>query len=394
MVFSFFKKKDQTDELPVERSYKQPTGMEPVPAATPEGEEDHLLDSNTLGTSLIEVNETAEGLDPVVEEAAILFANDQAYPAIELLEAYLSGNAANGGDEPWLSLFELYQQTGARALFDDLAIKYVVRFERSAPIWQETQAAVAQNPQGAIRSNYFAFAGAVAAGSPRIAELNGLAKCGGKIRLDFGKFEALEPEAARLLMLSMQACRKGKSPLQLVGGNILTDWLSAHIEMMRKVDEEMPYWLLLMELYQQQGQLEAFENLAVDYAVTYEVSPPSWESIDSQSSMTLSDAEDESVAGGETPVRADVLPLQGAITDKNAGPLQAITDYSQHHHSVVIDASRLARVDFVSAGNLLNVLMPIVTAGKPVVFDQVNVLVYTLFRIMGITELATVKRKK
>ncbi|MEW9899473.1 STAS domain-containing protein [Chitinivorax sp. PXF-14] len=394
MVFSFFKKKDQTDELPVERSYKQPAGMEPVPATAAGDEEDHLLDSNTLGTGLIEVNEAAEGMDPVVEEAAILFASEQAHMAIELLEAYLSDHAASGGDESWLSLFELYQQTGARTLFDELAIKYVVRFECTAPIWQETQAAAVQNPQSTARSNYFAFAGPVAVDSPRIAELNGLAKCGGKIRLDFGKFEALEPEAAQLLMLAMQACRKGKSPLQLVGGNILTDWLAAHIEMMRKVDAEMPYWLLLMELHQQQGQLEAFENLAVDYAVTYEVSPPSWESIDSQSSMTLSDAEDEPAAGSELPARTDVLSLQGAITDKNAGQLQAITDYSQCHHSVVIDASRLARVDFISAGNLLNVLMPIVSAGKPVVFDQVNILIHTLFRIMGITDLATVKRKK
>ena len=43
----------------------------------------------------------------------------------------------------------------------------------------------------------------------------------------------------------------------------------------KSVDVAM--WLLLLDLYQMLGMQNEFEEAAVDYAVTYEVSPPSWE---------------------------------------------------------------------------------------------------------------------
>ena len=40
---------------------------------------------------------------------------------------------------------------------------------------------------------------------------------------------------------------------------------------------DVAVWLLLLDLYQMLGLQNEFEEAAVDYAVTYEVSPPSWE---------------------------------------------------------------------------------------------------------------------
>ena len=41
------------------------------------------------------------------------------------------------------------------------------------------------------------------------------------------------------------------------------------------VPENQECWLLLIELLQLQGQHDAFEEAAINYAVTFEVSPPS-----------------------------------------------------------------------------------------------------------------------
>ena len=59
--------------------------------------------------------------------------------------AYLGGIGADPHDDEetrrsqlsWLDLFDLLQRAGDRAAFEQLALSYVVRFERSAPAWDE-----------------------------------------------------------------------------------------------------------------------------------------------------------------------------------------------------------------------------------------------------------------
>jgi hypothetical protein len=41
--------------------------------------------------------------------------------------------------------------------------------------------------------------------------------------------------------------------------------------------EDRACWLLKLEFCQLRGQLEVFEEVAINYAVTFEISPPSWE---------------------------------------------------------------------------------------------------------------------
>ncbi|WP_137938492.1 hypothetical protein [Chitinivorax sp. B] len=393
MVFSFFKKKDQSEELPQQPTYKQPAGTQPAgekPIADPGPD---TMDGHTLGSAVIEVNDSGADIQPEVEEAAILYANEQTDTAVELLSDYIETHPQDHNEEPWLLLFELYQQCGLHTEFDELAIKYVVRFERSAPIWREAQAPTPIKPEASTRSNYVPFSGHTETGSNRITELQGLIGKGEKIRLDFGKFESLEAGSAQELLQALLACRKAKILVQMIGGNKLTDWLQNQIEMMRKVDAEIPYWLLLLEMYLAQGQQETFENLAVDYAVTYEVSPPSWES-SAQPAMTLEEAEEEATLEPVQQQAADIFYMHGALTDRNSGQLRELTDFAANHAQVLIDATSLSRVDFISAGNLLNTLMPMVTIGKPVVFDHVNALIYALFRIMGINDLVMVRRRK
>ena len=56
---------------------------------------------------------------------------------------------------------------------------------------------------------------------------------------------------------------------------------------------------------------------------------------------------------------------------------------------MVIDCTGLVRMDFVSAGALLNALTTIRQRGKPIVFHHPNRLVAELFRIVGLNAVGT-----
>ena len=163
---------------------------------------------------------------------------------------------------------------------------------------------------------------------------------------------------------------------------------------MRREDAETPYWLLLLEIYQALGQQETFENLAVDYAVTYEVSPPSWETPVLVQPGADDEIEEDIVVDVMDAAPGDVCFIRGVITDQVQEQLQKLSQFADSHNTVHIDVTELDRIDFVSAGNLLNILVGFATQGKPVIFDGVNALICPLFRIMGIVDMATVNKRK
>ncbi|MBW8896562.1 MAG: hypothetical protein JF619_00235, partial [Massilia sp.] len=74
---------------------------------------------------------------PVVEEAAILYANDQLDAAALLLRTSVHDRAAAGaGDRlPWWMLFDLYQIMGLEHEFESIAIDYASHFETSPPTY-------------------------------------------------------------------------------------------------------------------------------------------------------------------------------------------------------------------------------------------------------------------
>lgn len=394
MVFSFFKKKDQSDDQPKQPSIKLPAGQTPATTESVVASEDFSFgDTISFDPAKIEVSEASEGLEPIVEEAAMLFANDQIDAATELLTQYLQGHPTENSDEPWLMLFELHQQKGTKNVFDELAMQFVLKFERTAPVWRSGEAEApisAQQPQS--RGNYFSFVGSLGADSNKLSELVAAATKGERIRLDFSKFEAFDGSACLVLQQALQACRKAKTPVQLVAGERLVQWLQSKVEIMRPEQTEIPFWLLLIELHQTQGNQEVFENLAVDYAVTYEVSPPSWET--PVPSQIAAEAEEEEILPEPEAASGDVFLLRGVITDQSGEQLQKLAQFAADHRTIHIDSSTLDRIDFVSAGNLLNVLLGLTQQGKTIIFDSVSALVFPLFRIMGISDVTTVNRRK
>jgi anti-anti-sigma regulatory factor len=171
------------------------------------------------------------------------------------------------------------------------------------------------------------------------------------------------------------AARKAKRKLRLSGVDRLIALLQ---DLNRATHSRAPHWLLLLELYQTLGQLENFENLAVDYAVHFEVSPPSWSEVQAAEVVQAAPAEPQD----------DALRLSGEIAPGRDSALQQLGSHAATHDEVLVDLSQVTRIDYASVGQFISVLMQSLGSGKTITLRGHNALIHELFRVMGIDQLA------
>ncbi len=319
-------------------------------------------------------------IDPVdacAEEAAMLYANRQDAAVRAVLENSVQIHAFGPGERLWLMLFDLYRLDGNKKAFESLEIEYARCFEKSPPGWFDKSDA----PEATV-----AVAGSVLFRGELIGEnaaafesIRQALEKNPRLRLDVTKVRQFDADGCGKLLSLMLQARKSKREIELLGRDALGVMLQSHV--VAGVAQDRECWLLFLELCQLQGQHEIFEDVAVDYAVTFEVSPPSWEA-GRVASPDLADA----VASNPTSSELDAYPLQGDI---RALRFNDLSHHAESRDVVVIDCSRLIRMDFISAGALLNVLTAIRRSGKPIIFHHPNHLVAELFGVVGLKAVAT-----
>ena len=321
-------------------------------------------------------------IDPVdaeAQEAAILFANAQDTAVRAVLENAVRIHPFGPGERLWLMLFDLYQLNGERAVFESLGVEYARSFEKSPPGWRATSSAPGK--EKGVAAGSLLFKGELLGeNSGAFSAIEQALEKNPKLRLDLSKVSLFDADGCSRLLGLMQVARKAKRELELLGRDSLASLIEAHIEPGRA--ECQACWLLLLELCQLQGRFEAFEDLAINFAVTFELSPPSWESSrvaapDPLPSMLKS-------AGSSS---LDAFALQGSIKASRFGDLPS---YAEVHDPVILDCAALDRMDFISAGALLNVLTTVRRTGKQIVFRHPNRLVAELFGVVGLNAVATI----
>ena len=343
------------------------------------------------GLSQIEVVESGDQIDAVVEQAAMLYASNQVAETIALLQDVLriDGNARI---EVWLMLFDLYPLRNMRTQFDELAVRFVEKFKRSSPDWpQGNKAAAPVVAKPASGSGYFALTGSLTA-DQMAEQLEQWEKLDGKgqaVRVEFSKVSNIDAPAAAILLAWL--VKKTKSARQWQGLQQLSALVAGHYEVMRRDERETPFWLLQLELLQMLGRQEDFENMAVDYAVTFEVSPPSW---DARKIIKGEGVVDVVAAAPLAATDVDVCVLSGEIVEGRDDELGSVKNYAADRRHLQLDMHLVPRMDFSSAGWLLNMLIAFQQEGKQVTILGANELMIGLFRVLGITDLATVVRKK
>ncbi len=399
----------------------------PISAVAPAGPGTDLQPSSGFSASklfAIDVEEFAH--DPELEEAAIRFANgDDAGAEAGLREVLGPNGSRTHHEETWLTLFDLYRAIGQQEKFETAAIDFAGRFGRSAPQWTSIPGAVARMhnkpatpaPAAAGTQQAPSWTAPATMGSQSVAALTvALSKAAQPWRLSWSKLTAIDEAAVESLTRVFTQWAAQPVQLRFIGADVLDQLLTkATPSGDRSVNPA--WWKLRMEVLRVIHRPDEFELVALDYCVTYEVSPPSWDSARCEYKPLQDDggyvaghtlvgeafhdslSSGLSVAGfGDTQSSALSQSMSNIATVELAGEilgdctevLKLLDDKLMGADIMVISCARLIRIDFSSAGTLLNWVSTRQTEGRQVQFVDVHRLVAAFFNVVGVSEHALV----
>ncbi len=368
--------------------------------------------------------------DPAIEDAAIQFANGDFEGAAANLQGLIRDGKGQGNqEEVWLSLFDLYRSIGDRDRFDTTALEFAARYGRSAPQWGNLIAP--PKPDSAKRvvvdkgGKGTVWTAAAKLDRAGVARLQSTLERGAEPwSLNWSQLIAIETEAAPVLAQLFADWCANEHQIRFVGDKVLDGLLHAATPAGdRKVERD--WWLLRLNYLRAKGAEDAFELAALDFCITYEESPPQWESslcriqLDAPGAGGAEFADSEPLTMGEellttlagalpgsNPWKSSHLPPEssevkqgtgfglvdfpGEVTGDASGVLEKLGKARGDHEKLVIDCRNLVRVDFVAAGNLLNWAAQCDADGCKLEFKNVNRLVATFLSVVGVDELVRI----
>jgi len=311
---------------------------------------------------------------PVVEESAILYANGQGPLAEQMLQACLA-ELGRTERQPWWMLFDLYQAEGREQDFDSIAIDYASHFETSPPAYSS------RLPDDTPQQGFTGVAPAArltgTLGSDAALRLQALlASSGSPVRIDLGGITHATIDGCAALLAALQGLRAARRAIVLAGADTLLAVLRPMLAIGERSSGEAP-WLLLLELLQLLGREKDFEETAMDYCVTFEVSPPSFEV------LPASNTANAAPAGQAKAEQRFMLP---AVVDGDIGPLLAAIDsYTAMDPAapVVLDCTKLVRIGFGAATSLHAALRRLANEERHIELRELNHLVAALLRLLN-----------
>ena len=236
-------------------------------------------------TNLIPVDLGAGLADPELEEAAIRFANGDDSGAEEVLLAALEAdNVPPDSTDGWVAaLFDLYRATGQQDSFDRVAIECAQRFGRSAPAWFSTPALLGcKAAKPSVDPKIVKYRPLGIWDCPAELDLTALKTLTSSLSsapapwsLNWRSFKRCTPEAAKALAALFADWCSQPVQLHFYGADVLEKTLHSFTP---AGDESVApfWWQLRLDALRILRLQDAFELAALDFCVTYEVSPPPW----------------------------------------------------------------------------------------------------------------------
>jgi hypothetical protein len=360
----------------------------------------------------VEVSEVVH--DPELDEPVIAFANAD----FETCEQTLSSLTRVGGRraqhaETWLVLFDLYRATGQQPKFESLALDYAQQFGWSAPQWFSLPKLVAESAQQ-DKPAQRRSAGEIGWICPAVLDIDGVAKLRSTTLqlplpwvFDWSALTTIEPEAATHLSDLFRLWSGEALDMRwLSGDNLLAVLADAAPTGVR--DADPAYWVLRLEALKMANRPDQFDEAAIDYCVTYEVSPPSWERVKcqvriggtglstqspplSQVSEVTTNFVESGVDDAPGQVQVATVELSGQLVGDIGQTLSQLNEQLGSASLVNVACNKLIRVDFVAAGDLLNWVLAKRGENRSITFADAHRLVALFFGAMGINENAKVQ---
>ena len=363
--------------------------------------------------------------DAELEEASISFANsDDVAAEAGLLEMLAPDGSRAGQSEMWMALMDLYRATDQQDKFENTALKFVQKFERSAPQWFSMPdmvrklSAPASKDVGTRSAADWVCSSSL--GLQTVAALKAaLGRTAMPWHLDWSNLKVIEPVAVEPLFKVFAGWSAHPVQVRFIGEAQLQQLLQKATPSGDR-DTAQDWWKLRMEALRVTHRPDEFELAALDFCVTYEVSPPPWEvarcdykSIDGQGiahtgHAIIGDVYRDSVYSVPGVLEGDTqmdlvssqmshllsVELSGQIEGDAVGMLDQLEAKLMGAEIMVISCAKLIRVDFSAAGTLLNWVAARQAENRAVQFTDVNRLVAAFFNVIGITEHARVVTRR
>jgi len=358
-------------------------------------------------------------LGPEIEEIAIHFANGNFGDAESgLLRLVDSPGTRRDDKQVWLMLFDLYRATGQANKFSDLGAEFANHFERSSPQWLRrldaidgaTTTAAATGARDAAAAEQVDWRAPPWLDEPALAYLQAsLTPDATQWRVDWRGLETIDPAALPALIDVLHSWSEKTMILTCLGASRLRDLLAAKTPAHDR-DVDPDWWLARLALLHLLGQAEDFDEAALVYCITYEVSPPAW--TEPLARVLLPGVQDAAAASArpqqeltafaptelipENQGQVDAngvfrLRLEGEILGDMDGLVAALA-LPPEARTIECDCHNLRRVDFGAAGALFNWVMDQQGRGRHVVFLDVHRLVAAFFDVIGIADVTAVIR--
>jgi ABC-type transporter Mla MlaB component len=343
----------------------------------------------------------AQAEHPVLHEAATCFAagDDDAAEAalLSILESPESGDAA--AEACSAGLLDLYRATGQQSDFDVVAIEYAQLFGRSAPEWFSVDE-VEPTATGALDDGAFLAThgpepiGWTCPAQLTLHETASLQETAGRASvpvLHWGALQQVAAECIAPLRTLFQQWASKTLELQFSGVDVLLRVLAQATAMEdRSVDPA--WWNLRLEVLRTLNQAAVFDEVALDFCVTYEVSPPSWTPPLCRlvGALPVATTHTASALAPLEPVPESRLSLSGVLQGDAALVLAQMLKRAPVEDPLIVSCARLVRVDFVAAVSLLNWVTNVTASGRHVQFVHVPRLLAAYFDVVGISAQARV----
>jgi hypothetical protein len=367
----------------------------------------------------VEISEVVH--DPDLDEAVIAFANadfNQCEQSLSLLTG--AGGARAQHAETWLVLFDLYRATGQQQRFETLASDYAHQFGWSAPQWFSLPKLVsdAVADAHADHTGSSAISGDVGWVCPELLDIDAVARLRSQTLqmplpwvFDWAALRSIDAEAATQLSSLFRHWSKQQLEMRWMSGeNLFAALQDAAPTGVR--DADPAFWQARLDALRLANRADQFDEAAIDYCVTYEVSPPSWErtrcnvriggsnlnthtpplSMVSQVSTGFMESGlvDDTISG----TQVASIELSGQLVGDISATLDRLNAQLGKSQVVNVSCARLIRVDFIAAGDLLNWVLVKRGENRMVQFVDAHRLVALFFGAMGINEHAKVQVRK
>ncbi len=407
--------KNAATTVPGPSKIQMPSGAEQAPGPPPAARAKPPPPAPAFAHSQTFAVELVAGVsDPDLEEAAIRFANGDNQGAEQGLLAALAGASIRQEQaDGWnAALFDLYRATGQQKRFDSVAITYAERYGRSAPAWFSIPERLGNSDATVERTRPTVLTEDPTWRSPALLDRAALdtmqrsmANPGAVWHLDWTALRQVAPEAVTPLAALFADWCDTLLQLRFTGADQLAQVLrGATPAGDRSVDADL--WRLRMDALRLMRLQDAFELVALEYCLTFEVSPPAWQDprcgVHSEPSPLgdVSVVDELPLGSGTQPLSgasaADAAPtaptveLSGEILGEAADALDKLEAARQGADRMVISCANLVRVDFSAAGSLLNWVATREAEGCHLQFREVHRLVAAFFHVIGIHEHARV----